>query len=145
MDFRDKKPEDFNETDFLLFVDFLFSSKRDGSDGFHHAASGLAGEASEVLDHTKKMWVYDKELDVPKVIEEMGDVLHYFFQMMVKLRENGQDVVLRTFIANNVVKLRKRYPNGFSKEDAILRRDVVGGPASSASREVYRAPDNDAG
>lgn len=123
-DFRTKPAGAFTEADFTEFVNHLFTAKREGPDGFHHAASGLAGEAGEVLDHTKKHWVYERALDFPKVLEEMGDTLHYFFQMMIKLNEVGVYCDLQTIMANNVVKLRKRYPNGFSKEDAIARRDV---------------------
>lgn len=111
------------EAVFREFVSYLFQSKRGGPDGFHHAASGLAGEAGEVLDHTKKHWVYDRTLDREKVMEEMGDTLHYFFMMMIKLSETGEYVSLSSFIQNNMVKLRKRYPNGFTKEAAIARAD----------------------
>lgn len=114
------------EANFRKFVDHLFQSKRAGIDGFHHAASGLAGESGEVLDHTKKAWVYDKQLDLEKVFEEMGDTLHYFFMMMLKIEEHtGVKMTLADFIQNNMVKLRKRYPNGFTKADAIARADKV--------------------
>lgn len=138
-----KPAGEFTERDFRNFVNFLFQEKRDGDDGMLHAAVGLAGESGEVLDHTKKTWVYGRKPDVPKIIEEMGDTLHYFFMLMIKLDESyGVPTSLQLFMANNVTKLRKRYPNGFSKEDAILRRDVSG-EHSSAEREVYRAPEVD--
>lgn len=122
------RPQEFGEENFRAFVDYLFQAKREGADGFHHAATGLAGESGEVLDHTKKHWVYDRELDVEKVVEEMGDTLHYFFQMMLKLQEIGVRITLKDVMANNVAKLRKRYPDGFSKEAAIARADkALGG------------------
>lgn len=127
-----KPASQFTEDDFRGFVDYLFQSKRIGSEGFHHAATGLAGEAAEVLDHTKKMWVYDRDIDIDKVLEEMGDTLHYFFMMMIKLGEIGIDVRLQDFMANNVIKLRKRYPNGFTKADAIARRDKDDGAPQTA-------------
>lgn len=127
MDFRDKAAGAFTEADFFQFVDFLFSAKRKGPDGFLHGAVGLSGESGEVLDMIKKHWVYDKSLDVPKLLEEMGDTLHYFFQIIIKLNEIGVYCDLNTIMANNVTKLRKRYPNGFTKEDAIARRDTTGG------------------
>lgn len=115
------------EANFRKFVDYLFQAKRVGVDGFHHAASGLAGEASEVLDHTKKSWVYGRELDLEKMFEEMGDTLHYFMMLMIKIEETtGHPVDFSTFIQDNMVKLRKRYPNGFSKEAAIARADKAG-------------------
>lgn len=127
------RPQDFltcepTEDNFRKFVDYLFQAKRAGVDGFHHAASGLAGEGAEVLDHTKKAWVYGRELDTDKVFEEMGDTLHYFFMMMIKLEETYDvPVTLADFIENNMIKLRKRYPDGFTKEAAIARADKLEG------------------
>jgi NTP pyrophosphatase (non-canonical NTP hydrolase) len=116
------------EANFRKFVDYLFSAKREGSNGFAHAAMGLAGESGEVLDHCKKHWVYDREVDVDKVIEEMGDTLHYFFQLMIKMEEILEEPFeLTDVIQDNMVKLRKRYPDGFSKEAAIARADKVEG------------------
>lgn len=103
---------------FRSFVDGLFSSKRDGVDGFLHAAVGLSGESGEVLDHMKKLWVYERPMDREKVIEEMGDVFHYFTQLMIKM-----DVTLEEVMRANTNKLEKRYPNGFTKEAAIARAD----------------------
>jgi hypothetical protein len=51
------------EVNFREFVDFLFPSQARGDDGFMHAATGLAGESGEVLDHMKKCWVYGRGLD----------------------------------------------------------------------------------
>lgn len=116
------------EANFRKFVNYLFQSKREGNDGFMHAAAGLAGESGEVLDHMKKGWVYDRVLDVDKVIEEMGDTLHYFFMLMIKMEELlGEPFELTDVIQDNMVKLRKRYPNGFTKEAAIARADKVEG------------------
>jgi NTP pyrophosphatase (non-canonical NTP hydrolase) len=107
------------ETAFREFVDNLFVSRRDGVDGFMHAAVGLAGESGEVLDHIKKQWAYDKPLPRDKVIEEMGDTLHYFMMLCIKM-----DVTFSEVMTNNVEKLLKRYPNGFSKAAAIARADL---------------------
>jgi NTP pyrophosphatase (non-canonical NTP hydrolase) len=108
------------EANFREFVDGLFQSKRTGADGFLHAAVGLAGESAEVLDHMKKMWVYDKHIDREKVLEEMGDVLHYFTMLCIKM-----DVSFADVIAGNITKLQKRYPDGFSKTAAIARADKL--------------------
>lgn len=106
------------EEEFRFFVDYLFQSKRDGVDGHLHAAVGLAGEAGEVLDHMKKAWVYDREIDRVKVVEEMGDTLHYLMMLCIKM-----DIELGDLMLDNVRKLRKRYPGGFTKKDAIARAD----------------------
>lgn len=116
-----------SEGEFRAMVDRLFQSKRAGVDGLLHGAVGLAGESGEVLDLMKKLWVYDKPFDAPtldKIEEEMGDVIHYFFMLMLKLEEmTGHEYELSDFFRNNHDKLRKRYPNGFSKKDAIARAD----------------------
>jgi NTP pyrophosphatase (non-canonical NTP hydrolase) len=114
------EPNQHMLTRYRDFVDVLFQSKREGNDGFIHPAVGMAGESAEVLDHMKKLWVYDRPMDREKVMEEMGDTFHYFVMMLIKL-----DTTLIEVIQNNVAKLTKRYPNGFTKADAIARADKV--------------------
>lgn len=110
-----------DEEHFRQFVSMLFQSRNKGTEGLLHAAVGLSGESGEVLDHIKKLWVYDRPLDREQVIEEMGDVFHYFTMLMI-----GMDVSLKEIMEGNVAKLIKRYPNGFSKSDAIARADQNG-------------------
>lgn len=111
------------ERDFFALVDRMFVSRRGGADGFLHAAVGLAGEAGEVLEMIKKSWVYDKPLDFSKVEEEMGDVLHYFTMLCILTNLDWT-----TVIENNMAKLAKRYPNGYSNSAAIARADKVEKP-----------------
>jgi NTP pyrophosphatase (non-canonical NTP hydrolase) len=111
------------------FVDFLFQSKREGADGFLHAGAGLAFEAGEVGDHMKKHWVYDRPLPRDEVIEEMGDTCHYFVMLLIKM-----NVSLSEVIEGNVEKLSARYPNGFTKHDAIARADK--GPTTLGSTRL---------
>lgn len=113
-------PRGLEETDYMAFVDHLFQSKRSGADGYMHAAIGHAGEAAEIMDNMKKMWVYDRPLDHAKILEEMGDSFHYFMMLCICMDVSWGDVM-----ANNITKLKKRYPNGFSKADAIARADKV--------------------
>lgn len=117
---------DPTEENFRAMVDYMFSARRSGDSGFAHAAMGLAGESGEVLDHIKKHWVYGRDLDIEKVTEEMGDTIHYFFMLMIKLQEvTGRKITLAEFFQHNMIKLSKRYPDGFSKEAAIARADKV--------------------
>ena len=109
------------EEDYREFVNGLFVKRREGTDGFMHAAAGLAGESGEILDHVKKTWVYGKPLDHAKMHEEMGDLFHYFTQMCIKLGVSWEDV-----ITNNVAKLKRRYPNGYTDAAAIARVDQIG-------------------
>lgn len=107
---------------FRSFVDGLFVRKRDGDDGLMHAAVGFAGEAAECLDLVKKTWVYGKPLDEAKLLTEMGDAYHYFTMLMIKL-----GITLQPVIDGNIAKLMVRYPNGYTDQAAIERKDVASG------------------
>ena len=86
-----------------------------------HCCMGISGEAGEVIDLIKKSIFYGKELDKDKVSEEIGDIMFYIVNLATALNLSMSDI-----LRGNVEKLRKRYPNGFSEEDAIKRVDVNG-------------------
>lgn len=84
-----------------------------------HMATGVAGEAGELLDAVKKHVAYNKLLDIKNVIEELGDLEFYMEGLRQQLGINREDTLL-----NNYYKLMtKRYPNGYSNEAAIARAD----------------------
>lgn len=83
-----------------------------------HMAVGVAGEAGELLDAVKKAWVYGKELDVANVKEEAGDALFYIQGLC-----NLYGWTLEQLIADNVAKLEKRYPSGYTDKAAQERAD----------------------
>ena len=87
-----------------------------------HMATGIAGEAGELLDAVKKNVAYNKPLDIDNVIEELGDLEFY----MEGLR-NALDISRDQTLEHNYNKLMtKRYPDGvFSNEAAIARADKV--------------------
>jgi len=72
------------------------------------ASMGIAGEMGEMIDVVKKTVFHQLPLDREKFIEEAGDGLHYFIQML-----NANGVTLQEVIDGNVTKLQKRYPNGW--------------------------------
>lgn len=115
---HDKRFTSSVEEKYRAFVDRLFVKKRDGDDGKLHAAVGLAGESGEVLDHVKKTWVYGRPLDHDKMLEEAGDVFHYFQMLCIAMGWTWLDV-----INNNMEKLQKRYPDGYTDQAAIKRAD----------------------
>jgi NTP pyrophosphatase (non-canonical NTP hydrolase) len=101
------------------FVNNLMSEMNTPSDELHHACTGLAGEAGEVLDLSKKVWAYGKALDVAKLVEELGDVRFYYQATLNMLGITDEEIR-----AQNIKKLRARFPSGtFSKKDAIERKD----------------------
>lgn len=101
------------------FVSALFKHMNDRPSTIHHAATGIAGEAGEVLDLSKKSWIYGKELDLVKLKEELGDV-RFYYQAMLNLMEWTDEQIIQ----GNVEKLNKRYPDKqYSDIDAISRKD----------------------
>ena len=56
--------------------------------------------------------------DINDVIEEVGDVLWYLSNFC-----NINKITLEECMYNNSMKLKKRYPNGFTVEDALARVD----------------------
>lgn len=83
-----------------------------------HAGIGMSGETGEILDSLKKSMMYGKPIDAANLKEECGDVLWYMSIMLDQLNSSFEEVM-----EQNVNKLRKRYPNGFSEKDAIARAD----------------------
>ena len=104
--------------DYAAFVNRLFAKRNLGADGLMHAAVGVAGEAGELLDAIKKVWVYSKPLDRENVIEELGDV-EFYAQALRSLL----DITREETIAANVAKLQRRYPEGYTDAAAIARAD----------------------
>lgn len=100
-----------------------------------HAAVGVSGEGGELLDAIKKCWIYNKELS-PEVIEnlreEAGDALFYIQHLC-----NVLGTTIPELIEENVAKLTKRYPQGYSDAAAQARADKV--------VPVYRNDDIDDG
>lgn len=83
-------------------------------------ALGLAGEAGEVADTVKKGIFHQHGLDRPKLIKELGDVMWYVAALCTKL-----DIDLSIVMAENIAKLKARYPDGYSNADSIARVDVA--------------------
>ena len=83
-----------------------------------HMAVGISGEAGELLDAIKKMAIYQKNLDVDNVVEELGD-LEFF---MEGLRESLQ-ITREQCLEHNYQKLAKRYGEKYSNQSAQERKD----------------------
>jgi NTP pyrophosphatase (non-canonical NTP hydrolase) len=82
-------------------------------------ASALQGEAGELFDAIKKHAVYDKDLDLVNVIEELGDI-EFYLEGLRQLLEITRDETVKA----NIKKLTKRYPDGrYSNKHAKERAD----------------------
>ena len=86
------------------------------ADPILNAVLGLAGEGGEIADRIKKQRFQNHAQDYEKLKEELGDVCWY-----VALMATGLGVPLSDIFSQNVEKLKKRYPEGFSSEKSINR------------------------
>ena len=110
--------EDLIVTEYPEFVASRAKQLSNHTEDMLHMAVGISGEAGELLDAIKKVWVYNKTLDIENVREELGDLLFYI-QGMANLI--GTD--LEELIKGNVEKLKKRYPTGYTDAAAQARAD----------------------
>jgi NTP pyrophosphatase (non-canonical NTP hydrolase) len=81
-----------------------------------NSVMGLNGEAGEAIDIVKKHLFHGHELNKEELIKELGDVAWYLAEAAYAL-----DIDLETILKLNIKKLKKRYPEGFSKENSINR------------------------
>jgi len=83
-----------------------------------HMATGIAGESGELLDAVKKYVVYEKDLDLENVIEELGDLEFYMEGIRQELCITRDET-----IRHNKTKLAKRYSGAYSNAKAQARAD----------------------
>lgn len=84
-----------------------------------HAAVGIAGEAIELLSEIKLRNI-DGEIDINKVIKELGDLEYY-----IEALRQSLDISRLKCLYENQVKLDERYSEGsYSDEAAQERKDV---------------------
>jgi NTP pyrophosphatase (non-canonical NTP hydrolase) len=82
-------------------------------------ATGVAGEAGELLDAVKKAAIYCKPVDIDNVIEELGDLEFY----MEGLRQRF-GLTREECLEANISKLSIRYKSGvYSNGQAQDRAD----------------------
>lgn len=79
---------------------------------------GLAGEAGEVTELVKKFLFHGAGLDYGKFRKELGDVLYYLARLAAY-----QGISLNEVAVENIRKLKARYPDGFSTEASINRKE----------------------
>lgn len=83
-----------------------------------NGALGLSGESGEVADMIKKYIFHGHDLDRDELIKELGDVCWYVALLCEAIDVDLDDVMIR-----NIEKLKKRYPEGFSSEASINRKE----------------------
>lgn len=107
-----------NLNDYPAFVRERFKTLATNTATILHAAVGISGEAGELLDCVKKTWIYNKSLDCENLIEELGDLEFYMEAMRVAL-----GVTRFAVLRQNMAKLAKRYPAGYTDAAAQARMD----------------------
>ncbi len=86
-----------------------------------HMAIGVSGEVGELIDAIKKFVIYRKDLDLPNVIEELGDIEFYIEGIRQGLGISRQETLDAT-----IAKLSKRYEDmTYSDKSAHDRKDKV--------------------
>jgi NTP pyrophosphatase (non-canonical NTP hydrolase) len=82
-----------------------------------HALLLLSTEANELLNNFKAHLFYGKPLDLVNVDEECGDIL---WALAVLADFRGYRTLIQ-FQNKNIAKLKKRYPNKFTEQEAQVR------------------------
>lgn len=83
-----------------------------------HMVLGMQTEVAELSDVFKKHLAYNKPIDWVNVEEEIADAMWYIANFC---RINN--INFEKILQNNIDKLRRRFPDKFSEEQAI-NRDV---------------------
>jgi NTP pyrophosphatase (non-canonical NTP hydrolase) len=95
-----------------------------------HMSLGLATESGEFTTVVKRAAIYDKPIDAQAkghMLEELGDILWYVAGACSHLGESLEEVA-----ANNLAKLKLRFPEKYSNEAAEGRADKGGLDARSS-------------
>lgn len=92
-----------------------------------HMVVGIAGEAGELVDAIKRHVIYNKDLDIENIVEELGDLEFYMEGLRAAL-----DIGRRDTIRANLEKLltgkNARFAEGsYSDEAAQNRADKAPG------------------
>ena len=96
----------------------FLNNKLSKKDVLINGVMGLCGESGEVIDIVKKHLAQGHELDKDKIIKYLGDVAWYMAEIATVL-----DVDLEDVLVQNIEKLKKRYPEGFSVENSVNREE----------------------
>ena len=81
-----------------------------------HCLVGMQTELGELADPFKKQIFYGKELDKTNVAEEIADGLWYLVNLA-----RIENIDLVKALQNNIAKLKVRFPDKFTEQNAIER------------------------
>jgi len=86
---------------------------------FVQSGMGIASEAGEILGLIEKSYCQGHNVDQAKLKKEVGDLMWYAAMLLDEFDWTFEEV----FDAN-IAKLKARYPEKFTTEDSIRRKDV---------------------
>jgi len=96
--------------------DYLFQQLDEEKWDMLHAVLGVGTEGGEVLESFRGVLAHGAEPDKENLKEELGDILYY----AARLADPLDTSLLEIMQANNR-KLRERFPEEFTQEDALER------------------------
>ena len=86
--------------------------------GIVNASFGLSGETGELNDILKKWVFHGHEIDEVAVKKEIGDIMWYVAMMCECFGFEMEEIMQM-----NIDKLKARYPEGFSAENSLHRKE----------------------
>lgn len=96
-----------------------------------HMLMGMMTEVGELTDQFKKNLAYGKDIDWVNVKEELGDLMWYISEFA-----NHYQYDLEEILEINISKLRERFPEKFTSENAINRN--VASERANIVRRVWK-------
>ena len=101
------------------------TARQDAPDRLTVSLHGLGSEYGELLEAFQHAAERDQALDIPHVAEELGDCLWRLSDIADAL-----GLSLEGIAAQNVTKLRRRHPQGFTAVTSAARMDQRDAPAT---------------
>ena len=89
----------------------------DKKDILINSVMGLCGESGEAIDIVKKWLAQGHDLDKDHLAKELGDIAWYLAEAATAI-----DLSLEDILQANLDKLKKRYQQGFDKNNSIHRK-----------------------
>jgi NTP pyrophosphatase (non-canonical NTP hydrolase) len=99
----------------MTFTNYQFKAKRTSAAPWPERERlmvqtlGLCGESGEIADMVKKATWHGRPIDDATLLEEIGDVLWYLADIAT-----ARGLSLEEAAIQNIAKLDKRYPAGFT-------------------------------
>ncbi len=89
-----------------------------------HAIMGIADESGELTNIMLQATYYNKPVDIPHYKDELGDLLWYFclaIEDIARTENKTPEEVANEILSINQAKLKVRYPDKYSNENALHR------------------------